>query len=58
MTSWFFLVRMDKEWMWRWFVNDDYGNPIAVSYQGFWSQEEAKANLEMYQELVKLEIAV
>lgn len=58
MDSWFFLVRMDNEWMWRWFVNDDYGKPIAMSYRGFWSEEEARENLELYLELIKVELAI
>jgi hypothetical protein len=58
MDSWFVLVRMDNEWMWRWFVNDDYGKPIAMSCRGFWSEVEARDNLELYLEIIKIQFAV
>jgi hypothetical protein len=44
--------------MWRWFVNNDYGRPIAMSCRGFWSKEEAEQDLMLFQSLMNLEAAV
>ncbi|WP_420607894.1 hypothetical protein [Novosphingopyxis sp.] len=57
MNPWFYLVHLDGDWLYRWFILNDYGKQIAMSCDGFWSQDEARLNLESFMELVKLEPA-
>lgn len=55
MDSWIFMVRLDDEWQYRWFVNNDYGQPVAMSSGSFWSRDEAEADLEAFLQIVALE---
>ena len=43
-TNWF--VHMDEDWMWRWFITDAAGSPLAVSERTFFRRQDAVANLE------------
>jgi hypothetical protein len=42
---WF--IRMDENWMWRWFIADANGQPLAVSRAEFFNREDAVRNLEV-----------
>lgn len=35
--NWF--VHMDEGWMWRWFITDSRGQPLAVSKATFFHRE-------------------
>jgi hypothetical protein len=48
------MVHMDGEWMHHWYILNDYGDLIAMSPQGFWSVQEAKADLEVTLKLLGL----
>jgi hypothetical protein len=54
MESWFFLVRLDNQWLYRWYVNNDYGQPIAMSCRNFWTKQEAEADLRVFLGMLEL----
>ncbi len=43
-TQWF--LHMDRSWMWRWFLTNDRGKPLAMSKKCFFRREDAVQNLE------------
>lgn len=43
-TQWF--LHMDAGWMWRWFLTNDRGKPLAMSKKCFFHREDAVRNLE------------
>ncbi|WP_186456802.1 hypothetical protein [Sphingomonas suaedae] len=42
--QWF--AHMDSRWMWRWYLANSHGKPIAMSKDCFFSREEAMQNDE------------
>jgi hypothetical protein len=42
--QWF--LHMDRGWMWRWFLANDRGEPLAMSKKCFFRREDAIQNLE------------
>ncbi len=58
MNAWFYLVHLDGDWLYRWFILDDYGNQLAMSCKGFWSRPEAEASLSQFMSIVKLEASI
>lgn len=43
-TDWF--LHMDDRWMWRWFLANSHGKPLAMSKKCFFRREDAVQNLE------------
>ncbi len=43
-TEWFF--HMDSRWMWRWFLTNRLGQPLAMSKKCFFRREDALLNLD------------
>jgi hypothetical protein len=41
--KWF--LHMDEDWMWRWFITNGFGQPLAVSRGAFFRREDALKNL-------------
>ena len=42
---WF--IHMDENWMWRWFITDVHGQPLAMSRTDFFHREDAVRNIEV-----------
>lgn len=57
MESYILLVRMDSDWLYRWFVNDDYGRCVGMSARAFFTESEAEDDLQLFLELVRGELA-
>ena len=43
-TNWF--LHLDPGWMWRWFLANDHGTPLAMSKECFFRREDAILNQE------------
>jgi len=43
-TEWF--LHMDSRWMWRWFLTNRLGQPLAMSKKCFFRREDALLNLD------------
>lgn len=43
-AKWF--LHMDERWMWRWFLTNDTGQPLAMSKECFFLREDAVKNLK------------
>jgi hypothetical protein len=43
--NWF--IHMDERWMWRWFITDPHGQPLAMSKTDFFRREDAVENLKV-----------
>jgi hypothetical protein len=43
--NWF--IHMDEHWLWRWFITDAGGQPLAVSKTAFFNRGDAVRNLEV-----------
>lgn len=43
-SLWF--IHMDERWMWRWYITDVRGQPLAISKVDFFRREDAVENLE------------
>lgn len=41
------MFHMDQDYMWRWYLIDDYGNLVAISARSFFNFEDARRDAEL-----------